>query len=114
MTKRDVDSISPMARLLIQEHGLVLSASTTAKLLGYRTDALRQARIRKQLPISMFEIEGRRGWFASTREVANWIDCITETGQRVARAVRRRVVENSNSPAAWYTPTSTHVGKGGL
>jgi hypothetical protein len=103
-----------MARLLIQEHGLVLPASTTAKLLGYRTDALRQARIRKLLPISMFEIEGRRGWFASTREVANWIDCIFETGQRVVPVVRRHAVNNSSLPAAWYAPTSTEVEKGSL
>lgn len=114
MTKRDVDPISPMARLLIQEHGLVLSASTTAKLLGYRTDALRQARCRNLLPILMFEIEGRRGWFASTREVANWIDCITESSQRVARAIRRGVCESPRWSDTEYASATGHVVKGGL
>jgi hypothetical protein len=77
---RDSDSISPTARLLIQEYGLVLSASTAARLLGYRIDALRQARLRKQLPFQMFEIVGRRGWFASSRDVAEWVDRMTQPG----------------------------------
>lgn len=106
MTKRDVDFISPMARMLIQEHGLVLSAPTTAKLLGYRTDALRQARTRNQLPIYMFEIEGRRGWFASTRDVANWIDCITQAGERITHSPQYKVSGSPSGPGAGHAPAS--------
>ncbi len=71
------DRVSPTARLLVEEYGLVLSASTAARLLGYRIEALRQARLRKQLPFRMFEIAGRRGYFASSTDVADWLDQMT-------------------------------------
>lgn len=71
----DVDEDSPTARRLMQEHGPLLPAAATAKLLGFNsTDALRQARIRQRLPVPMFAVEGRRGWFASTMAVATWIE----------------------------------------
>jgi len=70
----------------MQEHGPLLHASAAAKLLGFRsTDALRQARIRQRLPVPMFAIQGRRGWFASTSAVAEWID------QTIDRANHRGV-----------------------
>lgn len=60
---------------LFREHGAILSAATTARLLGFKSvDSLRQARRAKRLPIPMFEIEGRRGWFSSTRDVALWLE----------------------------------------
>lgn len=77
MTERDVDK-SPTARWLMREHGAILRASVAAKILGFEsTEALRRARIRQTLPIPMFTIEGRRGWFASTAVVAAWIDRAT-------------------------------------
>lgn len=69
---------------LLQEHGPLLCASVAAKVLGYKsTDALRQARIRRRLPIPMFTIEGRRGWFASTQIVAAWLEQTVERGANV-------------------------------
>lgn len=63
---------------LIREYGPVLSAAATAKLLGFSNlGALRQARARGRLPIPMFNIERRRGWFASTAIVAAWIERTT-------------------------------------
>lgn len=63
---------------LRQEHGSILSAATTAKLMGFKSvDALRQARRAKRLPITMFEVEGRRGWFSSARDVAQWLEKTT-------------------------------------
>lgn len=75
VTDRDVDEESPTARWLLREHGPILSAAVAAKVLGFKsTDALRQARLRQKLPVPMFTIEGRRGWFASTAVVAAWIE----------------------------------------
>jgi hypothetical protein len=71
----NVEEESPTVRRLMQEYGPFLPASATAKLLGFNsTDALRQARVRQRLPVPMFAIEGRRGWFASTTAVAAWIE----------------------------------------
>jgi len=65
-------------RMLVDAHGLILSAGTAARVLGFSsTDALRLARSRGRLQIPMFRVDGRRGWFASTRDVAQWLDQAT-------------------------------------
>jgi hypothetical protein len=61
--------------MLVKSHGFILPAGVTAKTLGFSsTDALRFARVAGRLPIQMFLVEGRRGWFASTEDVAKWLD----------------------------------------
>jgi hypothetical protein len=76
---RDQRDVSSTCQWLLQEHGPLLSASDVAKLLAFRsTDALRQARIHQRLPIEMFRVEGRRGWFAATMVVAAWIEETTQ------------------------------------
>jgi hypothetical protein len=88
VTERDEDDESPMARWLLREHGPFLPAPVTAKILGFKsTEALRQARCRHQLPVPMFAIEGRRGWFASTTAVAAWVEQTLE-----------RSTKNSSNP----------------
>jgi hypothetical protein len=58
-----------------------LGASAAAKVLGFKsTDALRQARVRQRLPVPMFMIDGRRGWFASTETVAAWLEQTMDRG----------------------------------
>lgn len=53
----------------------ILSAAETARLLGFPTrEALGKARLAGRLPIRMFKIEGRRGWFASTQQVREWLE----------------------------------------
>jgi hypothetical protein len=74
-TGEEAAGLSRTARWLLEEYGAVLSAPLTAKLMAYKSiDALRQARCRNMLPVAMFPIEGRRGWFANTIDVARWID----------------------------------------
>lgn len=64
---------------LATEHGALLNAAATAKALGFRSpDALRQARRDGRLPIAMFQIPGRRGWFASTQAVIEWLEAQVE------------------------------------
>lgn len=95
MIHSGVSELSSTTRALLREHGPLLSAANTAKLLAFEsTDALRQARIRRRLPIEMFRISGRRGWFASTRAVADWVDatisaCGAQTAETSARGRSR-------------------------
>jgi len=82
---------SPTFQMLLKAHGWMLSASTTAKLLGFAsTDALRLARSRGRLPIQMFTVDGRRGWFAMAEDVARWLDETTA-------ATRSEQVQPENS-----------------
>lgn len=94
VTHPDVGELSSTALALLRDHGPLLSAANTAKLMAFEsTDALRQARIRQRLPIDMFTIAGRRGWFASTRAVADWID--TTIGACGAKATGQGVLDDS-------------------
>ena len=64
----------PLATLLLREYGAVLTSAKTARLLGYRsTRALAKASERGQLPVEMFLLQGRHGWFAQTSEVEAWL-----------------------------------------
>ena len=59
---------------LTRELGPLLGGSALTKALGYRTQsAFRQALSAGRLSLPVFEIEGRRGKFALTREVAAWL-----------------------------------------
>lgn len=63
-----------MHAMLIREYGGVLDTATTARLMGYPSaDAVREARLQKRLPIEMFRLPHRRGWFASAESVARWL-----------------------------------------
>jgi hypothetical protein len=55
----------------------LISASETARLLGYpSTGALAKARQMGRLPIVMFKVPGRRGWFAATQTVKTWLESL--------------------------------------
>lgn len=77
-----------IAEWLLREHGPLLDAAGTAKALGFRSvDALRQARQRGRLPITMFRLPDRRGWFAATLTVAAWIEGSTQPTSSQATAI---------------------------
>jgi hypothetical protein len=53
----------------------LMSASETARVMGFSsTEALAKARLAGRLPIEMFKLPGRRGWFASTASVRAWLE----------------------------------------
>ena len=53
----------------------ILSASQTARLMGFPSGAaLGKARQTGRLPIPMFQLPGRRGWFAATHVVRGWLE----------------------------------------
>ncbi|MCF3494693.1 hypothetical protein GUV62_20990 [Stenotrophomonas maltophilia] len=61
----------------LRTFGAVLSASQTAKILGYSSTAtLAKARARGSLPFKMFMLPKRRGWFADTTDVAAFVNSI--------------------------------------
>lgn len=59
---------------LIERYGPVLGSGKLVLILGYSTsDALRQAIVRKTVPVPIFRIPNRRGHFALARDVALWL-----------------------------------------
>lgn len=73
--EQDIDSYLPRVPLL--------SAAETARLLGYSsTGALAKARQTGRLPIEMFQVPGRRGWFATTGAVRAWLQEVVSSGSQ--------------------------------
>lgn len=61
----------------------ILSSADTARLMGFPTrEALAKARRSGRLAIRMFQIPGRRGWFASREEVCGWLRHSLNRGDR--------------------------------
>ncbi len=59
---------------LLALYGPMMFGKPLVEALGYRSnDAFRQAVSRKTVPIPIFKIEKRRGKYALTKDVANWI-----------------------------------------
>lgn len=73
--------LSPTVVWYLREFGPLLTSSQAAKLLCYRNaEALRQARLGHKLPVPMFKISDRRGWFAATAVVARWVEATVRKG----------------------------------
>lgn len=59
---------------LLRMHGPLLGGESLVAALGHRNAAsLRQARRRGQVSITLFTVPNRRGWFALTQDVADWL-----------------------------------------
>lgn len=70
---RDVHASSDFSRYLPEKP--ILTSAETARLMGFPTgDALGKARLAGRLPIQMFRLPGRRGWFAATHAVRAWLE----------------------------------------
>lgn len=64
----------------------ILSSADTARLMGFPTrEALAKARRAGRLPIQMFTLPGRRGWFATREEVFGWLRQSLSRGNTPAR-----------------------------
>ena len=63
-----------LERDLLHSFGPLIYGQLLHKSLGYTSaDAFRQAVSRNSVPIDTFPIEGRRGKYALTRDIAKWI-----------------------------------------
>lgn len=59
---------------LIEKYGILLSGDALKRSLGYPSmGALHKAINRELLPIPTFQLKDRRGRFALTKDVANWL-----------------------------------------
>ncbi|MDN3578273.1 hypothetical protein QWZ03_16005 [Chitinimonas viridis] len=63
-----------LSQELTAEYGPMLGSEALVKVLGYRSSgAFQQALTRGTIPVPVFRIEYRRGCFALTRDVAQWL-----------------------------------------
>lgn len=68
------DFATQLERDLLLLHGPIMTGDCLRKALGYRSSAaFRQAIVRRSIPVPIFSIEKRRGKFALTKEVAQWV-----------------------------------------
>lgn len=66
--------IEELQNELYRLYGPLLTSKDLWKVLGYRSPAAyRQARARNMMPVKEFQIEGRKGYFALTIDVVNWL-----------------------------------------
>ncbi len=66
---------------LQREYGGLLRLEDLAQVLRYPTvQAVRQARYRGRLPVEVFHVPSRRGWFATSQAVAGLLVATEEDG----------------------------------
>jgi hypothetical protein len=83
MLHQDEPALSATTVWYLREFGPLLTSSQAAKLLGYRNaESLRQARLANRLPVPMFKIDDRRGWYAATAAVARWVEATVQKGAK--------------------------------
>lgn len=64
---------------LLREYGPLLGGDALRRALGFQSpQAFARARRLGILGISVFHIEGRRGYFARTPDVAAWLDEVAQ------------------------------------
>ncbi|MBB5393050.1 MULTISPECIES: hypothetical protein [unclassified Herbaspirillum] len=73
--KHDCEELETvLARDMTRLYGPLMSGDDLRNALGILTkEAFRQALVRKTLPVPVFPLENRRGKFALTIDVANWL-----------------------------------------
>lgn len=60
---------------LVERYGYLIGGDDLWRLLAYRSlDAFRKAQTLRTVPVRTFRIKGRRTRFASTEDVARWLD----------------------------------------
>lgn len=77
MIRRELEGLSfedELARQLLDKHGPIMSGENLWRTLGYSSgDAFRYAKSQGRLEIKVFSLPNRRGTFAFTQHVADWI-----------------------------------------
>lgn len=59
---------------LLALHGELMDSQALAALFKFRSGrAFRRSASKGALPVSVFRVPGRRGWFARTRDVGLWL-----------------------------------------
>lgn len=67
-------SLSEYRCELTRIYGPLVSGSDLCRVLGFRSqEAFRQALKRGDMPVKTFSVDGRRGKFAMTADIAAWV-----------------------------------------
>lgn len=67
-------SESPVLLRLIAEHGELMGSEPLMKIFKFTcARSFRRAATNGALPVNVFRMTGRWGWFARTRDVATWL-----------------------------------------
>jgi hypothetical protein len=67
--------VSQLEERLLKEHGPLMSGAALQRALGFRTAAAFKKALRNgHLHLNVFHIEGRRGLFCLTSDVAGWLE----------------------------------------
>lgn len=83
-----------MFEALLKEYGPLLSSTKLWSILGYPSiTAFRQSHQRGQLSLPIIRIEGRRGQFALTADVVDWL-----LQQKANTQSKQRKEINDSSP----------------
>lgn len=73
-TSHNTDLIDRLHRSLVERYGQIVGGADLAGLLGFRSaDTLRKAISSNSLTLKTFVIPGRKGRFALTADVADWL-----------------------------------------
>ncbi len=79
---------------LIRDWGYVVGSAGLRQALGFPTQAaLRQAIARGAVPVKVFEIKGRKGWFALAHDLAGWLAAQRATPPTPAAARRKGAIK---------------------
>ena len=93
---------SELLASLLATHGPLLGGADLMRALGYRNAAaMRQARYRGQITLTLFTLPNRRGHYALTAEVAEWL-----AKARTQRAVPGGAFDATDGPAPFAAFTS--------
>lgn len=67
-------------KILFEEFGPLIGGSDLAKVLGFRTSSAFNKSIREgRIDVDVFVISGRKGKFAYSNDIANWLEKIGPT-----------------------------------
>lgn len=67
---------------LLKLYGPVLNGENLTRSLGYVSkEAFRQSIVRKTVPVHIFKMEGKRGYYALTKDVAKYLAKARYKGQ---------------------------------
>ena len=81
-----MNTTANLAKELHQEYGPLIGGPDLVKVLGFRSNSsFKRARKLGQIDLEMFGIEGRKGSFAYTKNVASWLSNLANKNQVINR-----------------------------
>lgn len=80
---------------LVARYGELMDSRALTALFKFGSDrSFRRSAAKGTLPVSVFHMPGRRGWFARTRDVAMWLAAPGRDASKVPPPVNGRSSQN--------------------